>query len=307
MGLSGVHIVGNSMGGATAIGVAIDRAELFDRIVLMGSAGFASAQPAAGAEPDAASPPVHGLRLSLSRLEATSTRFAGGGECACRVSRRLELLLSAMLLADLTPSARWPIVLESSVDNTSAARRCSDALRVLLLTVDGDSRSALRLYAASGPLRLRLDENVLLFATAFLLPAGAAPSPSTEVVVGRFTLDDDPLAALAEADNAVDSIESDAPLFASVSLSPLLLIVDYRHRSQALPALLPVAGLRLRLPPVRLARLEGGWTALGAEVAEQWASEVRARQAHRLLKGLLRGITVRLVKGGRARIASWWR
>jgi 2-hydroxy-6-oxo-6-(2'-aminophenyl)hexa-2,4-dienoate hydrolase len=40
MDLTGVHIVGNSMGGATAIGVAIARPELFDRIVLMGSAGL---------------------------------------------------------------------------------------------------------------------------------------------------------------------------------------------------------------------------------------------------------------------------
>jgi 2-hydroxy-6-oxo-6-(2'-aminophenyl)hexa-2,4-dienoate hydrolase len=40
MGLTGVHIVGNSMGGATAIGTAIARPELFDRIVLMGSAGL---------------------------------------------------------------------------------------------------------------------------------------------------------------------------------------------------------------------------------------------------------------------------
>ncbi|MEI9852003.1 MAG: alpha/beta hydrolase [Sphingomonas sp.] len=38
--LSGVAIVGNSMGGATAIGVALDRPELLSRIVLMGSAGL---------------------------------------------------------------------------------------------------------------------------------------------------------------------------------------------------------------------------------------------------------------------------
>lgn len=40
LGLTGVAIVGNSMGGATAIGVAIDRPELLSRIVLMGSAGL---------------------------------------------------------------------------------------------------------------------------------------------------------------------------------------------------------------------------------------------------------------------------
>ncbi|MGA1849737.1 alpha/beta hydrolase [Sphingobium yanoikuyae] len=38
--LKGVHIVGNSMGGATAIGVALDRPDLLARIVLMGSAGL---------------------------------------------------------------------------------------------------------------------------------------------------------------------------------------------------------------------------------------------------------------------------
>ncbi len=35
-----VHLVGNSMGGATALGVAVDRPELVDRLVLMGSAGL---------------------------------------------------------------------------------------------------------------------------------------------------------------------------------------------------------------------------------------------------------------------------
>lgn len=40
MGLRGVAIVGNSMGGATAIGVALDRPELLGSIVLMGSAGL---------------------------------------------------------------------------------------------------------------------------------------------------------------------------------------------------------------------------------------------------------------------------
>ncbi|VWX55153.1 alpha/beta fold hydrolase [Novosphingobium sp. 9U] len=40
MGLTGVAIVGNSMGGATAIGVALDRPELLSALVLMGSAGL---------------------------------------------------------------------------------------------------------------------------------------------------------------------------------------------------------------------------------------------------------------------------
>lgn len=40
MGLVGVDIVGNSMGGATAIGVALDRPDLIGRMVLMGSAGL---------------------------------------------------------------------------------------------------------------------------------------------------------------------------------------------------------------------------------------------------------------------------
>jgi 2-hydroxy-6-oxo-6-(2'-aminophenyl)hexa-2,4-dienoate hydrolase len=40
MGLSQVAIVGNSMGGATSIGVALDRPELLSSLVLMGSAGL---------------------------------------------------------------------------------------------------------------------------------------------------------------------------------------------------------------------------------------------------------------------------
>ncbi|MBH0114062.1 alpha/beta fold hydrolase [Novosphingobium sp. YJ-S2-02] len=40
MGLSNVYYVGNSMGGATGIGVAVERPELIGRMVLMGSAGL---------------------------------------------------------------------------------------------------------------------------------------------------------------------------------------------------------------------------------------------------------------------------
>ncbi|WP_421730087.1 alpha/beta fold hydrolase [Brevundimonas sp.] len=40
LGLSDVDMVGNSMGGATAIGVALNRPELIRRLVLMGSAGL---------------------------------------------------------------------------------------------------------------------------------------------------------------------------------------------------------------------------------------------------------------------------
>lgn len=40
LGLTGVAVVGNSMGGATAIGVALDRPDLLSKIVLMGSAGL---------------------------------------------------------------------------------------------------------------------------------------------------------------------------------------------------------------------------------------------------------------------------
>jgi 2-hydroxy-6-oxo-6-(2'-aminophenyl)hexa-2,4-dienoate hydrolase len=40
MGLSGVALVGNSMGGAASIGVAIDKPELVGQLVLMGSAGL---------------------------------------------------------------------------------------------------------------------------------------------------------------------------------------------------------------------------------------------------------------------------
>lgn len=40
LGLSGASLVGNSMGGATAIGVAVDQPDLVDKLILMGSAGL---------------------------------------------------------------------------------------------------------------------------------------------------------------------------------------------------------------------------------------------------------------------------
>lgn len=39
LGLKGVNLIGNSMGGATSIGVAVERPDLVNRVVLMGSAG----------------------------------------------------------------------------------------------------------------------------------------------------------------------------------------------------------------------------------------------------------------------------
>jgi pimeloyl-ACP methyl ester carboxylesterase len=43
--LAPAHLIGNSMGGATALGVAMTRPELVDRMVLMGSAGLAISNP----------------------------------------------------------------------------------------------------------------------------------------------------------------------------------------------------------------------------------------------------------------------
>ena len=45
LGLGSVSLVGNSMGGATALGVAITRPELVHKLVLMGSAGIAVSNP----------------------------------------------------------------------------------------------------------------------------------------------------------------------------------------------------------------------------------------------------------------------
>jgi 2-hydroxy-6-oxo-6-(2'-aminophenyl)hexa-2,4-dienoate hydrolase len=42
LGLKGTHLIGNSMGGSTSIGVSVERPELVDRVVLMGSAGLNS-------------------------------------------------------------------------------------------------------------------------------------------------------------------------------------------------------------------------------------------------------------------------
>jgi len=40
LGLSGVHLIGNSMGGITSMGVAVEHEELVGKLVLMGSAGI---------------------------------------------------------------------------------------------------------------------------------------------------------------------------------------------------------------------------------------------------------------------------
>ena len=48
LGAGAVHVIGNSMGGATALGVAINRPELLNKMVLMGSAGIAVNNPDRG-------------------------------------------------------------------------------------------------------------------------------------------------------------------------------------------------------------------------------------------------------------------
>lgn len=45
LGVGPVHLIGNSMGGATALGVAMERPELVRKLVLMGSAGLAISNP----------------------------------------------------------------------------------------------------------------------------------------------------------------------------------------------------------------------------------------------------------------------
>jgi 2-hydroxy-6-oxo-6-(2'-aminophenyl)hexa-2,4-dienoate hydrolase len=45
-----VHLIGNSMGGATSLGVAMDRPDLLHKLVLMGSAGLAVDNPDPGAK-----------------------------------------------------------------------------------------------------------------------------------------------------------------------------------------------------------------------------------------------------------------
>ncbi|MBF8803523.1 alpha/beta fold hydrolase [Pseudomonas asiatica] len=45
LGLSKVNLIGNSMGGATSIGVTLERPDLIDNLVLMGSAGIAVNNP----------------------------------------------------------------------------------------------------------------------------------------------------------------------------------------------------------------------------------------------------------------------
>lgn len=45
LGLASVHLVGNSMGGATSLGVCIERPDLVEKLVLMGAAGLAVNNP----------------------------------------------------------------------------------------------------------------------------------------------------------------------------------------------------------------------------------------------------------------------
>ena len=45
LGLDSVNLIGNSMGGTTSMGVAIERPDLVNKLVLMGSAGYARRLP----------------------------------------------------------------------------------------------------------------------------------------------------------------------------------------------------------------------------------------------------------------------
>lgn len=61
LGLEKVSIVGNSMGGCTALGVAIERPDLLENLVLMGSAGLGGKRPAPKPEAGAGAPPISSI------------------------------------------------------------------------------------------------------------------------------------------------------------------------------------------------------------------------------------------------------
>jgi hypothetical protein len=247
--------------------------------------------------------PVRGVRVSLHRVTMRKDIFVQSGpaaSAAASVTARTVLSCGSLVAEDITPASKWQRIV--CADTDSAPRHAgSPDVRLLLLAVAPSPGASLetRLHLAATPLRVRLDQHIVHFTTAFFTAA----------------------ATMAEAADAAPPPPA-APVltfFQVAECAPLRVRVDYQPRRFDGSALLngataealnlaPWGDVALTLPGLRLTGLTGS-VALAGALADAWASHVASTQAHRFAAGL-RGVRPLLallaapVEGYRAARAS---
>jgi hypothetical protein len=246
---------------------------------------------------------VHGARLSLAGLTVRRDAFPPGAVHAWR----LAAAVAGVELDDVTPGAPWARVLGPDVAPPAPPREAgAPAVRLLLRAVRPAPAAAPaltehRLHFAALPLRLRLDQHMLRFLSAFFADADDAAGDYDEAAedevqgvedAGPGATDGD-----AEADADADAYADGCTFFQAADVRALRLRVDYRPRAAppgraagpggavGLLLAVPWGGVALRLPRVQLGGV-AGWGPLLSAVGGAWGADVAATQAHKFVKGV---------------------
>ncbi len=202
-------------------------------------------------------------------------------------------------------------------------------VRVPLLTVVQDAvrpdpvaepnLEEFRLAVALLPLRLRLDQDVVAFLSAFFGAIGAAAAASAQAsAAAKAALAAEPgaaaeaasrpAAAVAVAGGAgagaaggaavedAESLDAAAPYFQRVEVRGFSLLIDYRPRRVDIAALrdgafgellnlVPWGGVDLAFKPLRLSGI-AGWDGIAGGAAKEWMHHISRTQAHKFVTGV---------------------
>ena len=250
-------------------------------------AAVASSSPPSGGRKAC---PVRGVRVGLHRVTVRKDFFVqrGGGGAAASVTGRTVLSCGSLVAEDITPASKWQRIVCADTDSAPRNAGAPD-LRLLMLAVAPSPGAPLetRLHMAATPLRVRLDQHVVHFTTAFFTAVAdvAVPLPIGEAAADAAPPPPPAVAALT--------------FFQVAECAPLTVRVDYQPRRFDGSALLngataealnlaPWGDVALALPGLRLTGLTGS-VALAGALADAWASHVASTQAHRFAAGL-RGV-----------------
>ena len=247
---------------------------------------------------------VSGARLSVAGLTVRRDTFPPTAVHAWR----LAASAAGVELDDITPGAPWARVLGPDTAPPAPPREAgAPAVRLLLRAVRPSPASAPalvehRLHFAALPLRLRLDQHMLRFLSAFFAAAseGDDQDDAADDDYADDAYDEPPVReeqvedACPDADNDSGDADGDGgTFFQAADVRSLRLRVDYRPRAGGagvggavgLLLAVPWGGVALRLPRVQLGGV-AGWGALMSAVGGAWGADVAATQAHKFVRGV---------------------
>jgi len=247
--------------------------------------------------------PVRGIRVALRRLTVRRDVFvvthAQEMSPPAAIVGRSVITCGSLVVEDITPGCKWQRVMCTD----TAAPRQAEAPDVRLLAVgvvpSPGAAPETRLHLAAAPLRVQLDQNIVLFTTGFFTSAADAAAADAEEEEGPQLIG----SALSDAGSAPPPPPPppapEVTFFQVVECAPMTVRVDYQPRrfdgnslvhgnaAEALN-LAPWGDVTLALPAVRLTGVSGSLTVTAA-LADAWASHVAATQAVRFAQGL-RGV-----------------